>query len=95
MVEGARLEVVCARDGTEGSNPSLSVPGAMQSLPFEPRQVWKEAAVNWLNLCRSFPGFLFINSLFSSPIQFQFFNRCKKCFLSIVFTKFICYYIVR
>ena len=24
--EGARLESVCARKGTEGSNPSLSVP---------------------------------------------------------------------
>ena len=59
MVEGTRLEVVCARGGTEGSNPSLSVPGAMQNKPFEPRQVWKEAAVDWFCLCRSFPGFLF------------------------------------
>ena len=57
MVEGTRLEVVCARDGTEGSNPSLSVPGAMQNQLFEPRQVWKEAAVDWSGLCRSFPGF--------------------------------------
>src|SRR5690606_4598331 len=24
VVEGARLEIVCARNGTEGSNPSLS-----------------------------------------------------------------------
>jgi len=31
----------------------------MQNKPFEPRQVWKEAAVNWFCLCRSFPGFLF------------------------------------
>ena len=46
MVEGTRLEVVCARDGTEGSNPSLSVPGAMQKRVFEPRQVRKEAAAD-------------------------------------------------
>ena len=57
VVEGARLEVVCARDGTEGSNPSLSVPGAMQNQPLEPRQVRKEAAVDWFDLCRSYPGF--------------------------------------
>lgn len=46
VVEGTRLEVVCARDGTEGSNPSLSVPGPMQERFFEPRQIRKEAAVD-------------------------------------------------
>ena len=73
MVEGTRLEVVCARDGTEGSNPSLSVPGAMQDKLFEPRQVWKEAAVDWFYLCRSFPGFFqvklvhsYLNNTFSN-----------------------------
>ena len=46
VVEGTRLEVVCARDGTEGSNPSLSVPGPMQKRFFESRQIRKEAAVD-------------------------------------------------
>ena len=46
VVEGTRLEVVCARKGTEGSNPSLSVPGPMQGRFFEPRQIRKEAAVD-------------------------------------------------
>ena len=46
VVEGTRLEVVCARKGTEGSNPSLSVPGPMQRKFFKPRQIRKEAAVD-------------------------------------------------
>ncbi len=43
MVEGARLEGVCARESTEGSNPSLSVQkerpasrGIRSGVPAEP-----------------------------------------------------------
>ena len=71
MVEGTRLESVCARKSTEGSNPSLSAkfqsldgafrtfpdsPGPMQGTTTKPRQIRKEATVGSLFLCRSVPG---------------------------------------
>ena len=49
MVEGARLEIVCAGNGTEGSNPSLSVRimrlMVLPTLAREPRQDRKVATV--------------------------------------------------
>ena len=46
MAEGARLESVCARKGTQGSNPCLSAKGLFFTVLERPKHLRKPNEIN-------------------------------------------------